>query len=213
MARATFVKSAQKDIYTHGKRVEYISEKGKRIGQTKSKLDRTIPADENDTVFIAKGQSYYWWQFMNGGKNFSLTYPKRSQLTQSGFLSQLYDLEDKIGSFSADNKDDFDSFKSEVLDEITEMKDQCEESKSSMPEHLQEVGSGETLTERIDALDSWHSEIDSVECDYDEDDLRTEIKEEDDSLSEDEIESALAEKIQEKVDEAISSIQDASSGL
>lgn len=46
MARATFVKSAQKDIYTYGKRVEYVSQKGKRKGQTLSKTDKTIPRDE-----------------------------------------------------------------------------------------------------------------------------------------------------------------------
>ena len=32
MARATFVNKAQKDIYQNGKRVEYVSQKGKREG-------------------------------------------------------------------------------------------------------------------------------------------------------------------------------------
>ena len=50
MARATFVKSARRPIYQRGKMVEYVSKKGKREGQTLSKLDRTIPYDENDEI-------------------------------------------------------------------------------------------------------------------------------------------------------------------
>lgn len=220
MARATFVKSAQKDIYTHGKNVEYKSEKGKKAGQMKTKLDRTIPQNKQDTVFIAKGESYYWWQFMHGGKHLSKTPPKRSQLTQSGFLSSLYDLEDSIGEFTCDNKEDFDSFKEDILSQIEEMKDQCEESLNNMPDSLQSSPTGELLQERIDNLDSWHSEIESIECDYDEEDIKEEkkgdLKKEEDETEEDyqqRIEEEVGAAISDIVTEAIGEIQSTSAGL
>lgn len=46
MARAIFVEAAKKPIYKRGKRVEYTSKRGKRKGQTLSKIDRNQPADE-----------------------------------------------------------------------------------------------------------------------------------------------------------------------
>ncbi len=214
MARATFVKAAQKNIYKVGKRVEYLSEKGKRAGQTKSKLDRTIPADDTDEIFIAKGEPYYWWQFLHGGKNYSKTAPKRSQLTQSDFLSQLYALEENIEEFTCSSKEDFDTFKEDIISQIDEMKEQCESSLDAMPEQLQQAPTGELLQERIDNLESWHDEIDSIECeDYDEEELKQEIKNEDEEISDEDLEAELQEKIQEKVDEAISSLQETSSNL
>lgn len=234
MANATFVKAAQKDIYQRGKYVKYISEKGKKAGQEKTKLDRTIPADENDTVFIAKGESYWWWQFLNGGKNISKDKPRRSQLTQSNFLSQLYDLEERIENLSCADKDDFESFKEEIISEIENLRDECQSSLDNMPDSLQSSPTGELLQERIDALESWQSDIESVECDYDEDELRQdatdEVLEEKKSDSEDQSDEALeaiviedsdeqdiienlGAKIQEKMDEAISELQETSCGL
>lgn len=214
MARATFVKAAQKNIYKTGKRVEYKSEKGKRAGQTLSKTDRTIPADEHDEIFIAKGESYYWWQFLYGSKNYSKTAPRRSQLTQSGFLSQLYALEESIEEFTCENKEDFDSFKEEILSEIDEMKEQRESSLDAMPEQLKQAPTGELLQERIDNLESWHDEIDSIECeDYDEEELKNEIKSEDEEISDEDLKSELQNKIQEIVDTAIEELQGTSLNL
>lgn len=234
MATATFVKSAQKDIYTHGKRVTYISEKGKKAGQEKSKIDRSTPADANDTIFIKKGEPYYWWQFMNSSKQYSKTQPRRSQLTQSGFLSSLYDLEDRVSECSCSDKDDFDSFKEEVTSEIEDLRSQCEDSLSNMPDSLQQSPTGELLQERIDGLENWASEIEGIECDYDEDELREQAKDEvleskrEDSedqseealekitiedSDEDAIEERFNELAQEKVDEAISELQNTSAGL
>ena len=58
MARAQFVEKAKKPIYKHGKRVEYVSQRGKRAGQTLTKLDRSQPEDENDEILINVGESY-----------------------------------------------------------------------------------------------------------------------------------------------------------
>lgn len=220
MARAVFVKSAQKDIYENGKYVKYTSKKGKRSGQELSKLDRTVPKDKNDKIFIAKGESYYHWSFLKGGKHFSKTAPRRSQLTQSGFLSSLYDLQDNISAFGANNKEEFDGFKEECLSEIENMKDECQNSLDNMPESLQSAPTGELLQERIDALDNWYSEIESIECEYDEEEIREEKKSEfekeegesDDDYN-DRIESEVAEAIEQIVNDAIEELNGTDCGL
>lgn len=158
---------------------------------------------------IKAGDSYYWWKFRYGGKRYSKTYPKRSELTQSAFYSQLYDLEDRISDFSPSGADDFNSFKEEIKDEIEEMKSQCEESLENIPESLREGNSGTLLQERIDALDEWYNDIDNVEdCEIDEDEIRQDIldEHEDDEEwteadTEDEIEYRINQILSEKLDE------------
>ena len=71
MAKANFVKSARKPIYRIGKGIEYISKKGKREGQTLSKVDRSQPANENDQILVNIGESYWWWEFKGGSTHIS----------------------------------------------------------------------------------------------------------------------------------------------
>lgn len=207
MARAHYVNKAQKNIYVQGKRVEYVSEKGKRQGQTLSKIDKTIPDNKDDQILIAKGEPYWWWQFMHGGKHYSKTQPRPSQLTQSGFLSTLYEVQERIVDFECDNKDDFDSFRDEVVSDLQSLLDDTQSSLDSMPEHLQESS---VSYERIPALEEYISELEGIECDYDEDELRDEVKEENEDADEDAIEELLKEKIQEKVNDAIEELQNCS---
>lgn len=181
MAKSNYVKKAQKNIYVTGKRRTYTSEKGKRKDQEVSVLDRTIPADENDKILIAVGEPYYWWQFKNGGKNFSKTRPKASQLTQSAYLSTIYDIADELGEIRAQvsDPDDLSSAIDDIKSRLEELRDEQEEKKSNMPEGLQEGPTGELLQERYDNLDNAISELDGLDLDYDEpdeDDLREELK-------------------------------------
>lgn len=136
MARATFVKKAQKD---------------------------------NEEAGIKKGDSYYWWEFRYGGKRYSKTAPSRSQLTQSGFLSTLYSIEDNsIANFTADTVEEFNDNKESLRCEIEELREECQSSLDNMPDHLQESSSsGQMLTERIEALEEWESEIENIEVDWD----------------------------------------------
>lgn len=207
MARANYVKAAQKDIYEKGKHVTYISEKGKRKGQNKTKLDRTIPADKNDKILIAKGEPYWWWQFKNGGKNISKERPKRSQLTQSNYLSQLYAIQDRMDELSADEPEELESVVDEFKSDLESLKDECQNSLDNMPESLQSGPTGELLQERIDALDNAISEFESLDLDYEEpdtDDLQEEL---DDDATEEDIENLRQEKKQEWIDEKVNEIQ------
>ncbi len=178
MAKANFVKKAQKNIYKNGKRREYVSETGKSKGQTKSVIDKTIPADDNDEILIAKGEPYYWWQFKNSPKQFSKTAPKNSQLTQSNFLSQLYAMEEEIEEFTCETREEFEEFRDDIKNRIEELRDECQNSLDNMPEGLQQGDTGQLLQERIDAMDSWASDIEGVECDVDEDDIKQEVLDE-----------------------------------
>lgn len=168
MARATFVKKAQKDIYQYGKRVEYVSQKGKREGQTLSKIDRTIPKDENDPIFIAKGESYWWWQFQNSPKRYSKQEPRQSELTQSAYLSSLYQIMEEIEDFSPNSAEEVQSFKDDIISSLEELRDTTQDSLDNMPESLQYSPTGELLQERIDSLESAISEFESLDLDFDE---------------------------------------------
>lgn len=124
---------------------------------------------------VKVGDSYYWWKFRYGGKRISKTYPKPSQLTQSDFLISLYDIQERYGHLESctsyqDLSDEVESIKAE----IEELRDEQEEKRNNMPEHLQDVGTGELLQERYDALDEWYNEIDGVDLDFDEDGEQTE---------------------------------------
>lgn len=159
---------------------------------------------------IKIGDTYYWWKFRRGGKQFSKTYPKRSQLTQSGFLSQLYDVQDTISALSASDPCDLESMVDDIKSNLENMRDDCQSSLDNMPEHLQESSSsGQLLTERIEGLDSAISELEDVDLDYDEpsdeeledeakDELATEIQEEMQKLQDEELDDDTAEELAQK---------------
>ncbi len=44
---------------------------------------------DNPAAGIKAGDSYYWWKFRRGGKHYSKTAPRPSQLTQSEYLRRL----------------------------------------------------------------------------------------------------------------------------
>lgn len=220
MAKANFVKSAQKDIYQNGKQVNYVSQKGKREGQTLSKTDRTLPANNKDEILIAKGESYYWWQFKNGPKHISKDRPKQSQLTQSNYLGQLYSIQEEMDEMICEDASDVESFVDSIKEQLESLKEETESSLENMPESLQSSPTGELLQERIDALDNAISEFDGIDFDYedpDEDDIKNEIAEEEDidtekenweeEITQDMIESKKQEKLQEWLDEKISEVQ------
>lgn len=117
-------------------------------------------ADNGDV--IPKGASYYWWKFnFSGVVHKSITTPLPSQLTQSGFLSQVYALTEGAPWSEPDAlEDERDSF----IEEIEGIKDEVEDSLQNMPEHLQETSSsGELLTERIEMLEQWKDELDCID--------------------------------------------------
>lgn len=121
---------------------------------------------------IKKGDTYYKWKFNFGPEHKSKTYPRRSQLTQSDFLGQLYDLQDDMDKrFSGLlTEEEIQSELDTLKDDIQNLLDEVQERFDGMPDQLREnSSSGEILQERIDALDGWIADLDSVDVSFDED--------------------------------------------
>ena len=202
MARAQFVEKAKKPIYKHGKRVEYVSQRGKRAGQTLTKLDRSQPEDDNDEILINVGESYYTWCFYGGQPQYSKERPKPSQLTQNWFKQELYSIQEKIEEFEPEDVEDVATFIDEIRDDAESLRDECQEHLDNMPEQLQDSDSGQTLQERIDNLDSVIGDIDNFDSEFE-----SEIEKEDDETDDEFLERQSEEK-QQWLDDKTSEIQE-----
>lgn len=208
MTRAYFTKKARHDIWAEGKSVKKVHESGKYKGSEYTTTDKSKPSGKDDRLIVRKGESYYWWKFAFGPKRYSKSMPTRSQLTQSSFLADLYDLEDDINSATASNTDDLNSLRDEWVERIESMRDQCQDNRDNMPEQLQEVGSGEILGERIDALDAWIDDLNGVDCDVSDVDM-SEVEADnprDEGESDDDYQMRLQEAADEKYDEDVQSV-------
>lgn len=122
---------------------------------------------------IKKSDSYYHWAFMHGGRGGPLIRskqrPSRSQLTQSPFKSALYSLQDDAQE-KIPTLEDIESERDFIVGELETLKDETESSLENMPESLQEGETGRLLQTRIDSLEEAISEIENVDCFFNEDD-------------------------------------------
>jgi len=169
MAKVTLVKKAQKDYPEHN---------------------------------IQKGESYYWWQLFRRPKQFSKTPPTRSQLTQSSFLQSLFAIEDRISALSGyfNFIEELESEMEEIKSEIESLKEEVEGNLTNMPEHLRESSdSGILMQERIDGLEGWINDLDSIDYSFEVDDSQTIEKQE--------------EELSNCISNIIDEIQQTSSGL
>lgn len=116
---------------------------------------------------IAKGESYYWWKFMVGGrggpKHYSKVPPRQSQLTQSEFLSALYAIQEEIEDLEAD--DGLGAAVEDIANRLRELGSEQEEKKNNLPDSLQDGSSGELLQERADACESAADELEGITFD------------------------------------------------
>lgn len=163
MARAHKVNRARSDIYTEGKRVKHVIQRGKRKGTVTTKVDRTRPANKQDKVLIRKGEPYYWWQFMNGPKTISRTRPKPSQLTQSEFLSQALAIQEQVEAISEfiqpEEREDIATELEGCADELETLASECENKRSNMPEQLQDAETGQLLETRAEKCNELADEL------------------------------------------------------
>jgi len=160
-----------------------------------------------DNPVVKKGESYYWWKHAFGPKKFSKERPKASQLTQSSYLSQLYALQEGLH----ERFTDFDSLNDEVtalIDDLNELGQECQDSLDSMPEHLQDSSSsGELLQERIDAIESAVSEMESIDIPEEPEDWADE-NDDWNKMDESARNEFKKEWYSEKINEVIQSIED-----
>lgn len=133
-----------------------------------------VKSARKDNPVCKKGESYYWWKFRYGGKRYSLTRPRQSQLTQSAYFGTVYSTQEMIEDWTGE-ADDWEGLVDEVRDAVTELRDETQDSLDNMPEQLQYSPTGELLQERVDALDSVESELDCIdEFDFDEEEFEPE---------------------------------------
>jgi hypothetical protein len=162
---------ARTDIYNQGIRIP--DEK------TKSgyRRDHSQPADENDTIFVKKGETYYSWGMMVGGRGIqrkSKTPPTRSQLTNSEFLGRIYDLEDNVDWSNVECPEDLQSRRDELVSELQALGEEQSDKLSNMPDGLQQSQTGELLEQRAEACENIASEFENVDLDDFEEDLDNE---------------------------------------
>lgn len=123
-------------------------------------------ARKNNPV-AKKGESYYWWAFMQGGrggpKRYSKTKPRQSQLTQSDFWSAWYGIVESIEDNGTPLFDDLESSIEDLKAEIENLKDDTQGKFDNMPQGLQDGDSGQMLQERVDALEDVIGNLDSVD--------------------------------------------------
>jgi hypothetical protein len=170
---------------------------------------------------IKKGDTYYWWEFRFGGLHRSKNYPKPSQLTQSEFLSAVYDLNDRISAM--DNSMSLEDIRSEVegiAEEFRSRAEECEEKKSNMPDQLQESMTGELLQERADSCNELADNLEGVDI-PDDSEVESDAKETaEDEIKRDQLEKPVTDEefkqliddrvtelVEEKRDEVLQEIQ------
>lgn len=115
---------------------------------------------------IKKGDTYYYWTFYGMTQPIkSKKYPKPWELTKSPYLSQLLQSQNGWQSIvsSATGLDDLSELVDDIKGEIDDLRGDCEASLESMPEHLQDTSdSGILLSDRINVLEEFESELDTV---------------------------------------------------
>lgn len=161
-----------------------------------------------DNPVCKRGESYYWWQHAFSPKSYSKTKPKSSQLTKSNYLSQLYALQESINEGAYNDFDSMDTNRQDIVDQLQELSDECQDSLDNMPEQLQESSeAGMTLQERIDMLEDSISSIESIDIPELPEDWSEETTEWDE-MDQNEKDEFISEWKQERVNEFIESIND-----
>lgn len=195
--------------------------KGIRIPDEKTKsgfrVDKSQPNPEGDEIFCKKGDTYFSWGMMVGGRGIqrkSLTYPKRSQLTNSEFLSAVYDLEDGINWGGAESPEDLQQMRDDLAQEVRDLGEQQQEKFDNMPDGLQQGDTGQLLEQRAQACEQYADDLENVDLDYDEpDDQEIEDEIEDAELDAIEVADRVEKIKEEKLEEWLQEKRDELEGL
>lgn len=117
---------------------------------------------------IEVGDSYYWWKFRHGGKHYSKTAPRPSQLTNSDKLSRAYacaeQLEDLAAGLTADSTpeeiaDAMDEIVSEINDIAQEYRDSADNINNAFTGGSQ---TADDCEEKADSLGEWAQEVEQA---------------------------------------------------
>ena len=95
-----------------------------------------VKSARKDNPVAKKGESYYWWKFRYGGKHYSLTHPKPSQLTQSAYFGTLYSLQEEVEEAGLADVDDWESLVESITSQLQDLGSETQESLDNMPDSL-----------------------------------------------------------------------------
>ena len=119
-----------------------------------------------DNPAVKAGEPYWWWQFRFGPKQYSAKQPRPSQLTQSNYLSQVRGLIEQVEDFETEDPQDMETLRDEIVSQLSDIKDECQDSLDNMPESLQYAPTGELLQERIDTCESSQGDLEGMDFDF-----------------------------------------------
>lgn len=138
-----------------------------------------VKAARKDNPVAKAGEPYYWWAFRYGGKRYSKTPPRASQLTQSEFLGSVYgaleDLqdyqlpaeitveedqtrEDAVAAIAEEAKEAIQA----AVDAIREQGEEASSRRDSMPDSLQDSETGELLGQRSEDAEQLATDLEDL---------------------------------------------------
>jgi hypothetical protein len=145
-----------------------------------------------DNPVCKKGESYYWWKFRYGGKQYSLTYPRSSQLTQSEYLGQFYDLQEQVeGMGQPSTVEEIEEFADQLENIATEFENlgsEQDDKKYNMPDQLQDSDVGQLLESRSESCQEAKDAVEEAATE-----LRSLVSDLEDDPSDEEVETACEE--------------------
>lgn len=156
---------------------------------------------------IAKGDLYYYTKIKTGPRSSRVLRSKepfkRSQLTTSEFLSQLYDLEDSLAALT-----DIGEAR-DLAESLRELGQEQQDKLDNMPEGLQESETGELLRTRAEGCEAAAESIDEIVDEWEtaHDDYQTALAEWDEAVEADRQDEA-EEPDEVEEDEFLSRIQE-----
>ena len=123
----------------------------------------------------------------------------------NAFKQELYSIQEKIEDFDAEgDTDNIAIFVEEITSDLESLRDTCQESLDNIPEQLQDAPAGQTLQERIDALDEAISEFENIDTEFE---SQKDEETDRDTMSDEEWEEELKQEKSEWIDEKIGEIQ------
>jgi hypothetical protein len=116
---------------------------------------------------IKKGDSYYWWKFRYGGKRFSRTPPRQSQLTNSDKLSRVYAAQESVEDAMGESAlpDDWRGAVEDAANEVREVGEEYQESCDNIRDQFTDSPTADECEEKAEACESVASEMDDIDFD------------------------------------------------
>lgn len=125
-----------------------------------------------DNPAVKAGESYYWWSFRFGGKHYSKTPPRPSQLTQSDKLGRFYAAQEMVEDACAQAREDHDleALRDAIgcaADEVREVGEEYQESCDNIRDSFEDSPTADECEEKAERCSDIADELESVDLDVD----------------------------------------------